>query len=283
MLPAYSNITVFFNASPEGLRVLAKSGVFASIQKSHLIGVTSMRYDTGFPEESFSKGDVIIEVIKKHRRATAGKLLELHQGIQDISVKLGVQTELRVIPSTEDNKNAIQHALYSDLVIFNYPCMSGLPEGMTISSFLSYSGLPIIVVPDSWQGEEKEMGRKVTIAWNGSRQAWRAVSDSLAILVNAEEVQLLIVDAHQSQGIHGEDPGTDMAAYLARHGVRIDLVNVESDRKEIAEVILEHTVTHGSDLLVIGAWSRPRLSELILGGTTNSLFKKARLPLFISR
>ena len=281
MLTDYSNITVFFDASPEGLSVLARSGELACVQNSHLIGVTSMRHKSGVPEESFSRGDAIIEVIKKHQLATASKLLELHHGIQDISDKLGVQAELRVIPSTEDNKNAIQHALYSDLVIFNYPSMSGLPEGMTINSFISYSGLPIIVVPDSWQGEG--IGKRVTIAWNGSRQAWRAVSDSLGLLISAEEVQLLIVDAHHSQGLHGEDPGADMAAYLARHGVRVDLVNVESNRKEVADVIIEHTTAHASDMLVIGAWSRPRLSELILGGTTNSLLKDVRLPLFISR
>lgn len=281
MLTDYSNITVFFDASPEGLSVLARSGELAGVQKSHLIGVTSMRHESGVPEESFSRGDAIIEVIKKHQLSTTSKLLELHHGIQDISDKLGVQAELRVIPSTEDNKNAIQHALYSDLVIFNYPSMSGLPEGMTINSFISYSGLPIIVVPDSWQGEG--IGKRVTIAWNASRQAWRAVSDSLGLLISAEEVQLLIVDAHHSQGLHGEDPGADMAAYLARHGVSVDLVNVESDRREVADVIVEHTTAHGSNLLVIGAWSRPRLSELILGGTTNSLLKDVRLPLFISR
>src|SRR5882757_4725210 len=78
------------------------------------------------------------------------------------------------------------------------------------------SGAPILVIPSGWKSEL--IGNKILLGWNASREARRAVADALPFLVAASSVTLLVVDSEQRAGRHGEDPGADIALYLARHG-----------------------------------------------------------------
>jgi nucleotide-binding universal stress UspA family protein len=50
----------------------------------------------------------------------------------------------------------------------------------------------------------------------------------------------------------------------------------------VAETILQQTSQAGADLLVVGAYSRPRASEILFGGTTRSLIGEARIPMLMS-
>jgi nucleotide-binding universal stress UspA family protein len=80
----------------------------------------------------------------------------------------------------------------------------------------------------------------------------------------------------------GEEPGTDIALQLARHGVHLDVERVMSNGCPIAEVILARAVRIGSDLLVFGAYGHSRLRELLLGGTTRTLLAQMPVPVFVS-
>jgi nucleotide-binding universal stress UspA family protein len=49
-----------------------------------------------------------------------------------------------------------------------------------------------------------------------------------------------------------------------------------------ADVLLNRAAELDADLLVVGGYGRPRLVEVILGGVTRGLLRRATLPLLMS-
>lgn len=73
-----------------------------------------------------------------------------------------------------------------------------------------------------------------------------------------------------------------MAQYLIRHGVKVVVEQLQSQGEPIARTILGYAQRQGSDLIVVGAYSRPRAAEAIFGGVTRSLLRDAAVPLLIA-
>lgn len=62
-------------------------------------------------------------------------------------------------------------------------------------------------------------GRRVLIAWDGSREAVRAVNDALPILHPAKRVTLMTVRAQTRDFQPDRIPMQNMVRHLARHGI----------------------------------------------------------------
>src|SRR2546423_1716491 len=75
------------------------------------------------------------------------------------------------------------------------------------------SGRPTRVVP--YAGRFTGPPRKILVAWNGSREACRAVNDAMPFLRAAQSVTVLAVDPEGGRR-HGEAAGADIAQHLAR-------------------------------------------------------------------
>jgi nucleotide-binding universal stress UspA family protein len=80
---------------------------------------------------------------------------------------------------------------------------------------------------------------------------------------------------------HGEEPGADIATYLARHGIQVE-VRSESGTGEAGEALLAMADKVGADLLVMGAYGHPRYREIMLGGATRTVLASATLPVLMS-
>ena len=119
------------------------------------------------------------------------------------------------------------------------------------------------------------------VAWNASREARRAISDALPLLVEAKSVTILLVDAGKNPR-HGEEPGADIAHYLSRHGAKVSVKQTASRGEPIARVILDHAKEQAADLIVIGAYSHARTAQMVFGGVTRSLLQDAGIPLLIA-
>ncbi len=135
---------------------------------------------------------------------------------------------------------------------------------------------PVIAVP--FAGEFKTLGKRVLVAWNGSREAARATHDALPFLTQADKVVVLGVSAS------GEDhiQGADLSTHLARHGVDVEIHNRGQDNVGVGDVILNAVSDLGADLLVIGAYGHSRVRELVLGGVTRHLLRHMTVPVLMS-
>ncbi|WP_371420019.1 universal stress protein [Tardiphaga sp.] len=136
-----------------------------------------------------------------------------------------------------------------------------------------------LIVPEEWKFDR--IGEHVTIGWNASQQARRAVIDALPLLKDAISVSVVIVDPETNDS-HGQQPGSDIARYLARHGAAVTVAQTASNGETIANALLRQARDCESDLIVIGAYSHSRTGELIFGGVTRSLTRHVAIPTLIA-
>lgn len=150
-----------------------------------------------------------------------------------------------------------------------------LPEEVTMGS-----GRPTLVVP--YIGPAASLGERVTIAWDASREAARAVNDALPLLERAKAVGVVSVNPRDKPFGHGEQPGADIALHLARHGIKVEVQRIESHDVDVPNTVLSHIADQSSDLLVMGAYGHSRLRELVLGGVTRTILRDMTVPVFMA-
>jgi nucleotide-binding universal stress UspA family protein len=134
-------------------------------------------------------------------------------------------------------------------------------------------------VPPSYAGEP--IGASIVVGWDGSVPALRAITAALPLLARAGKVRLALVNPEREAGLHGDEPGADMALYLVRHGVRVEVI---TERTEVptGEALLGIVRAVGADLLVSGAFGHSRYSEIVLGGVTRILLERAPVPVLFA-
>jgi nucleotide-binding universal stress UspA family protein len=150
-----------------------------------------------------------------------------------------------------------------------------LPEAVAIAS-----GRATLVVP--YIGVHSKPGKAIMLCWNASRESSRAAAEALPFLVSAEKVVVLIVDTKKFGSEHGREVGADVAAWLARHGVNVELQRKVAADTEVAELILSRAADHDIDLIVIGLYGHSRLREVILGGASRTLLSSMTVPVLMA-
>ncbi|WP_271899215.1 universal stress protein [Candidatus Phyllobacterium onerii] len=141
------------------------------------------------------------------------------------------------------------------------------------------TGVPMIVIPSTWR--KAFVAEKVLVGWNASPVARRAITDSLPLLMGAQSVCVLVIDAN-SNARHGEEPGADTGLYMSRHGLKVTVENIRSEGRPIADVLQDMAGRNGYDLIVIGAFGHSRTRDMFFGDVTRSLLAQARVPLLLA-
>ncbi|WFU13254.1 universal stress protein (plasmid) [Rhizobium sp. CB3090] len=124
--------------------------------------------------------------------------------------------------------------------------------------------------------------RSALIAWDSQMEAARAVQQALPMLQTASEVHVTLIDPIATESNSGEEPGADIATYLARHGVPVAVDVLSSGGRTVDETLKQHAVDVAAELIVMGAYSHSRLREIIFGGVTQAMLETAKLPIFWS-
>lgn len=174
-------------------------------------------------------------------------------------------------------------ARYADLLVISQADRTALAPRLR-ADFPEYVLLncarPVLVVPGGMP--PAPIGRHVMIGWNGSREATRALTSAIPLLKDAGQVDVAVLNPGSEGDVHGPLAGADIALFLARHGVKVD-VRAMSGVADVGSALLSMAADAGADLLVAGAYGRSRIGEILLGGTTRTLLASARLPLWMAR
>lgn len=150
-----------------------------------------------------------------------------------------------------------------------------------IEGALFWSGKPLLLLPEGAQPSLNP--KRVLVAWDMRIEAARAVREALGLLATAEEVHLAIVDPSEGERSHGEEPGADVATFLARHGAKVTIDRLPSENHSVAEVLRRHAVDTDAEMLVMGAYGHSRLRQRIFGGVTRSMLENPPIPVFLAR
>lgn len=195
----------------------------------------------------------------------------------------GIGTSHWLVPAGDPAEAAVTRARYSDLAIVGQP-EPGAPEAALAAAIahavVNESGRPVIFVPHI--GLARTLGERVMIAWKDSRESARAVADALPILKDAKEVLAVAVAPGPEETVQEYVSDKAVMDFLRRHGVAAAVKRMNVDDVGAGEFLLSRAADFGADLIVMGGYSRPRLSRFVWGGVSNLMLESMTVPVLMS-
>ncbi len=229
----------------------------------------------------YAEAQISPEILEAQAKDLEAMAAKAGKAFEAATAKAGVKTEWRSIEgSSLDVLNL--HARYYDLVVVG----QGNPQDILLpgdrdmpDDLIMTCGRPTIVVP--YVGDYPKIGGNVMVAWDGSATATRAVHDAMPFLKAAKSVKVMVANPRTLLPDIGDAPGADIAAHLARHGVRAEADHVQTDIDPGA-MLLSRAADMDIDLLVMGAYGHARWREVVLGGVTDHILNHMTVPVVMS-
>jgi nucleotide-binding universal stress UspA family protein len=274
---ALKDLLVHVDRDPAWASRVAVAVGLAASHDAHLTGLHVMAWPTlpgaleaGLPPSFYDNQRAALA--EGAREAEAGFLAQVRGA--------GVRAEWRAVEGPLI-PTAQLHARYADLTVVGQGIdldlapgeLAFLPEELALGT-----GRPVLVVPR--YGTFEAVGSRVLVAWNGSREATRAVHDALPLLERAVKVTVLSIDPEGPE--RARDPGADLALHLARHGITAEAASTRTQDVPAGDVLLSRAFDLGADLIVMGAYGHSRMREMVLGGVTRHLLQHMTVPVLLS-
>jgi nucleotide-binding universal stress UspA family protein len=213
------------------------------------------------------------ELIRKRRSDSARKLFENECEIASWRTK-----SMLKIAEGDVVKNLVEYSAYNDLLVLGQVDLSK-PEnrGRNILREIPVeSSSPTLLIP--YIGTQETIGKNVLIAWDGSREAARAIHISLPFLKRADVVNIISIGIARKDNLFENDIGD----HLSHHGVVAKHHYVNSTSSSDAESLLSWVSDFNADLLVMGIYGHTRLREYIIGGMSRTILESATVPVLLS-
>lgn len=277
----FKNLLVHVDEQPPSRKRLDAALALATAYDAHLAALLLL------PEPQLPPAlgiHVPPELLQRQRQETQERAEATLAAAREQADKAGIAIELRQEWATLDEfgPTFARQARHSDLAIVGQadPEAGDVDAELIAEAAFMQSGRPTLLIP--YIGARALPPSRVLVAWNGSREATRAVNDAMPFLTRASRVIVLVVDPGSLKGRIGAQPGADLATHLARHGVKAEVSTAASGGLGVGDVIIGQATDAGADLVVMGAYGHSRLRELILGGATQSLLDHMPIPVLLS-
>ncbi len=180
-----------------------------------------------------------------------------------------------------DNAEFIALLTAVDLVVLGQTSNDyRLPGGFRPADVIVGTGRPVLVVP--YAGEFGAIGRRVLIAWDGSREAARALHDALPLIAKAEAAVVVGVSMREAQAERAHPSLDRVVRHLVRHGIPARLEEVVGSDLPVTELLLSRAADIDADLIVAGAYHHSQFREALIGGVSRGLLDHATVPLLMS-
>ena len=271
---AYKDIVVHL---AQDKRMPARLDAAIALAESHAGRITGIYVLSRLMVPGYASFELSPEVLKRldtEQRALAEATEKL---FRERTATTTVPSEWRLM--TGEPVDAITtSAHYADITIVGQtdPDDSHSASGLADSVVLGAGG-PVLVWP--YAGSFGVDAETILLAWNGTREAKRALADALPLLRQASKVIVLGVDTGDDRHI----PGADVSAHLARHGVKAEARHaLTSSDVAAGDALLSEVSDHGAGLLVMGGYGHHRMRELLLGGVTRDILRQMTVPVLMS-
>jgi nucleotide-binding universal stress UspA family protein len=144
------------------------------------------------------------------------------------------------------------------------------------AELLTHTRTPLLSVPDGATGFVPD-GRAL-VAWNGSDQAVEALRAATPLLRLARRVLILEIDDGTVRL-----PAEEAHAYLVRHGIPPTIRRETGHHAPVATMLRDTIRTGRFDYVVMGAFSRFRITEALLGGVSRDMLRFCPVPMVMAR
>ena len=274
---AYKTILVHLNRACRCAAILQPALQLARRHTAHVIGLyvqTDVR--TFYPVDGMGS----IRVLEADLAAEQKNAETVAATFAKTTADQPFTAEFRSIPATmrDHAANALVHATTVDLIVAsqNDPDWDRSPHLDFPERLILESGRPVLVVP--YVGTYPVIGQTVVVAWKPGREAARAVFNAIPIMKTAKLVHILQI----AEGNQPVEPDTELAATLARHGIKANISTSQAVGQSVGSELLSRLFDLNADLLVMGAYGHARLREYVFGGATRDLTQQMTVPTLFS-
>lgn len=275
---SYKTLLVHIDDSRHSAARIALSLDLAKRWDAHLIGLYAVCTDLLPDALKQSQSRPFAELEARHA--------ELRQKAHDSFLAAAEQAGHRSVewraPRGPAPEVAMLHARHADLLILGQDDSKDAASYVApnfVGNLVLDAGRPALIVPHA--GTVHGLGENVLIAWDGSREAARAVADALPLLERARYVTVDIVQ--HADGPRDAPVGIDVAAWLDTHGVTASFATTRTHiGANAGATLLNRASDLHIDLLVMGAYGHSRARERVFGGVTRTMLESMTLPVLMS-
>ena len=275
----YKTIIVHVNDATRLSRLLEPATALGALFKAHLIGLSITPPVKIIPAGMPGAPDTII--LDEHCKTYRAQNPAMKAVFEQAAAGRSVAAEWREGEAGSRSVAAcvLDYSRAADLVIAAQAHLGWADSWhMDIADRLALeSGRPVLLVPN--EGTQPSVDKRIILAWNGRREAARAVFDALPLLRQAESVSLVQVDPVQEDEAGAFDFLLDT---LDRHGICCGSQVIKSTDGNVGAALLGHCKSADADLLVMGCYGHSRLREIVFGGATRHVLASTTLPVLMS-
>jgi nucleotide-binding universal stress UspA family protein len=260
-------------AEPRDDRIRLAAGLSSRFH-STLIGVTAWE-----PRPPLAYGGVVVdtEPTASQLQYMSDRLAEMGKHFRTLA-GAGQPTEWRA-GIESPTEYLVREARAADLVIIGRDRVPGdlyrtLDPGATILRI----GRPVLVVP---AGVDSLKAERIVIGWKDTREARRAVRDSLPLLREASSVAIVEIVEFGGE-MQAQAHIDDVAGYLGRHRVPVTSKTTAYAAGSPHAELIRVARDMNADLIVAGGYGRSRLGEWIFGGITQGLLASSSVCCLLS-
>lgn len=257
---------------------------YAGGENAHLVCFVLSRAPTqpinahgAFPYGGYEISDLWVEEMND----TRARLIARKDALEALLQAEGISADVQVALSSQADVRSVvaRRALVCDIVIAS-ETLRASEDGLFRPAiygvlFDTPIGLMLNATPMS-------APKRVFVAWDTELPASRAIHAALPFLKEADEVIVASFDPVAAELEDGENPGSDLAKWLSHHGCKVTINQYASGGEIIGAAIERRAAEVGADLVIMGAYGKSRLRELVFGGTTHHMLAQTKTPVFLA-
>jgi nucleotide-binding universal stress UspA family protein len=190
----------------------------------------------------------------------------------------GIEGEWHLL-ADGDSAALIELAKSVDLTIVGQRATSNGASRFRPEDIVVAVGRPVLIVP--YAGTFESVGKRILIAWDGTREATRALHDALPLFTDPEAT-VVFVGSHERDLEHHRPALDRVVHHLHHHGVAARPEETLRGGLAVSDILLSRAADLGADLIVSGGYHHSQLREALLGGVSRELLEHMTVPVLMS-
>lgn len=280
---SYKTVIAYSRSEAELKRVLAAIGLLMrKVPDIHVIGLYSIPSPIVYADPNGFIDPGMFELHDKQHKELSERLKLL---FDEEMRRQDAHYEFRILRSETGTAadSVLTSCLGAELLVAGQPDPNDpATNDETADSLVFNSSCPVLLVPYAPVLPQTSLDR-IVIAFNGKREAARAAFDALPLIELAGRTEIVWVDPPEAEGEDKTLAGSDLAESISRHGVEVTVTPLSSNGRYAQDALRDHIIAERADLVVMGAYSRSRLRELVFGGVTRSMLSDLPVLTLFSR
>jgi len=238
------------------------------------------------PHTAFAMGPALVNALEELEKEAETRSAEAAKHVRDFCARANVEmcdapgkTSGVTASWNEENGHALKrimsHARHCDLVVLG---RAQRPNGLSdnfIARLLVSCGHPVLIASAT---PPRTLTDTILVCWRETAEAARAVSVAMPFLLNAKRVVVVSIAERN------EDLAASVAAvvrHLGWNGVSAEAQVIIANNGSAPGLLAAAAQSCRADLLVLGAYGRSQLRELVFGGCTQAFIREADRPVLL--